>query len=444
VAGALPAPVVVQYVSNQLTLAGYTSQTFNATAFALGVSAAINVPSNTVVVTGVTDVAIGTPPAGRHLLVAPTTKVIVAFTIVSTAGAAASVSAALSNSVNNDNLLTVLTTNGMPLLANSTIILVASNAVAPIQPPPQVGFTPTCPLCSPPPPPMPPPPPSPPPRPPPPSPPPPPATNTNIAGLSRPLFLGLVVGLGGGGLVLIIVIIVVVVCVQRSKAAKKQPPAKGAFQAEQKGLIPSTGLDTASVEASAPEATKSEPAAPLATYSDDSASDDDAPPVRDAADPEAGRGGVDAGTSAAPSPSVYDQATGPSPAPEVRPAPTPALSPSPPPPPSSPPPPVAAPPAPRAEDPKVVALAEQLSRDYQQQVEARARAKIAAAEASALEARSRAAEASRRAQKAEAAVKDAEERARQASAAAEDFAQRLSTKEAEAAVQQPVWITRGD
>jgi hypothetical protein len=75
-------------------------------------------------------------------------------------------------------------------------------------------------------------------------------------------------------------------------------------------------------------------------------------------------------------------------------------------------------------------------------VEARARAKIAAAEASALEARSRAAEAARRAQRAEAAVREAEERARLATAAAEDFATRLSTKEAE--VQQPPWLKRGD
>jgi hypothetical protein len=456
-AGSPPAPIVPQYLSNQLTLPGYSSATFNSTAFAVGIATALSIPFNTVLVTGVTDQQVGTlnsSATGRHLLQQTgVPKVLVSFTITTTTTGASAISAALADGVFNDSLQTTLIANGLPGLQGYTIILATSNAVAPIIPPAQPGFVVICPLCSPPPPPM---------------PPPAPKAPAKIGILKREHFLGIVIGIGGGVLLLVCVL-VVIVCVIKRKKKSAQRPASGKFVADepQKGLIPSTELDSApAAVAAAPAPAKSAAVAQLEEYTD-SEDDDEVVPVREA-DPEAPAPsnslaappvlyGVDAGTSAAPSPSVYEAGTSPlppsappsvyeaatSPTPPPRqPTPPPALSPSPPPPPSSPVPPPPPPPPPKPDDPKVVALAEQLSRDYQTQVEARARAKIAAAEASALEARSRAAEAARRAQRAEAAVREAEERARLATAAAEDFATRLSTKEAE--VQQPPWLKRGD
>jgi hypothetical protein len=105
----------------------------------------------------------------------------------------------------------------------------------------------------------------------------------------------------------------------------------------------------------------------------------------------------------------------------------------------------------RDDDPVLLARAETLARQWQADIETRARAKIAAAEASALDSRARAAESARRAAKAEEAIRAAEAKARAAQesadalrAAAEDYASRLSTAEAALSSQAPAWASRGD
>jgi hypothetical protein len=377
-------PNGAQYLYNQMTLTGYSNATFNASAFVVGVANVTGLNTSAVSVYGVVNSAVGSASvaAGRRLLQS-SSKVYVSFWMLTTGANAATTSAALANAVFNDSLQGALVAAGLPLLTG-TIILTAANAVTVVQPVPAVGQTVQCPYCSPPPPP-----------PPPPSPPPPLPPPPSPSKVSRTMLLGLVIGLGAGVPVLLCVVVLLVrACKSRKSSAAapgKASKASKAGKASGATLIPSTYLDVAPPPLVAPPAPPLAPAGP--------------PPVF------------------VPITAAPEEAKAP-----MEPA-------------------AAAP----AHHPDVVALAESLAAEHKLEATKTARIKIAAAEAAALEARARAAEAARRAQKAENAVQAAEGRARTAQqaaeaqrSAAEDLAQRLSMKDADAAVKHPPWVARAD
>jgi hypothetical protein len=167
-------------VYNTLTLAGYTNATFNATAFAFGVAAAVGVPPSSVVVHGVVSVGASSSVAGRRLHQSTTSKVSVSFSIQTTTPS--TVASGLSAAIFNDSLQTALVSAGLTQLAG-TIVLGAAPATTVVLPAAVAGQATQCPFCAPPP--SPPPPPSP-------SPPPP------MEDARRRMEVGLAVGLGLG------------------------------------------------------------------------------------------------------------------------------------------------------------------------------------------------------------------------------------------------------